>query len=109
VTLYSDKRSSWPTFLCLGYGPDVTGLDTGLYKSGWLYSGVAATAQTLAQVGGSYAPAAECGLRWDDTHLGLDWPPSVSTISAKDASWPLLAYQVPRLLSEMAQPAEVHA
>ena len=61
------------------------------------------------QVGGSYAPAAERGLRWNDPGLGLDWPLPVSAISAKDASWPLLADQVPRLLSEMAQPAEVPA
>ena len=26
------------------------------------------------QVGGSYAPAAERGLRWNDPQLGLDWP-----------------------------------
>jgi dTDP-4-dehydrorhamnose 3,5-epimerase len=43
------------------------------------------------QVGGAYAPAAERGLRWNDPHLGLDWPLPVSAISAKDASWPLLA------------------
>ena len=47
------------------------------------------------QVGGSYAPAAERGLRWNDPDLGLDWPLPVSAISAKDASWPLLAARVP--------------
>jgi dTDP-4-dehydrorhamnose 3,5-epimerase len=59
------------------------------------------------QVGGTYAPQAERGLRWDDPALRLDWPLPVSMISAKDASWPLLADQVPRLLSEMAEPAGV--
>ncbi len=61
------------------------------------------------QVGGSYAPAAERGLRWNDPDLRLDWPLPVSAISEKDAGWPLLADQVPRLLSEMADPAAVHA
>ena len=31
------------------------------------------------------------GLRYDDPALGLEWPLPVSVISAKDASWPLLA------------------
>ena len=47
------------------------------------------------QVGGAYAPVAERGLRWDDPALGLDWPLPVSAISAKDATWPLLAERVP--------------
>lgn len=42
-------------------------------------------------VSGSYAPQAERGLRWNDPGLGLEWPVPVSRISAKDASWPLLA------------------
>ena len=46
--------------------------------------------EVLYQVSGSYAPAAERGLRWDDPALGIDWPVPVTTISAKDASWPLL-------------------
>ena len=64
-------------------------------------------AEVTYQVGGAYAPEAERGLRWDDPQLGLDWPLPVSTISAKDASWPLLAER--RLLSELAQPAGVPA
>lgn len=47
------------------------------------------------QVGGSYAPAAERGLRHDDPDLGIDWPVEVSVISAKDASWPLLSQRDP--------------
>ena len=45
----------------------------------------------------------------DDPHLGLDWPLPVSVISPKDASWPLLVEQVPRLLSVLAEPVAVHA
>ncbi|HWI00304.1 MAG TPA: NAD-dependent epimerase/dehydratase family protein, partial [Propionibacteriaceae bacterium] len=33
----------------LAAGHDVTGVDTGFYKYGWLYSGVAETAHTLAK------------------------------------------------------------
>jgi dTDP-4-dehydrorhamnose 3,5-epimerase len=48
-------------------------------------------AEVTYQVGGSYAPAAERGLRHDDPALGLSWPLPVSEISTKDASWALLA------------------
>ena len=46
--------------------------------------------EVVYQVGGSYAPGAERGLRHDDPALGLSWPLPVTMISAKDASWPLL-------------------
>lgn len=46
--------------------------------------------EVMYQVSGSYAPAAERGLRWNDPALGIDWPVPVTTISDKDASWPLL-------------------
>lgn len=46
--------------------------------------------EVMYQVSGSYAPAAERGLRWNDPALGIQWPTEVTTISAKDASWPLL-------------------
>lgn len=47
--------------------------------------------EVMYQAGGAYAPGSERGLRYDDPALGLDWPVPVTTISAKDASWPLLA------------------
>ena len=47
--------------------------------------------EVMYQVSGAYAPAAERGLRWDDPVLGIDWPVPITTISAKDASWPLLS------------------
>ena len=52
-------------------------------------------AEVMYQVSGSYEPAAERGLRFDDPDLGLVWPLPVSMISAKDASWPLLAERDP--------------
>lgn len=42
------------------------------------------------QVDEFYAPQHERGLRYDDPRLGIRWPTTVSSISAKDASWPLL-------------------
>ena len=47
--------------------------------------------EVMYQVSGSYEPAAERGLRHDDPALGIEWPMPVSVISAKDASWPLIA------------------
>jgi dTDP-4-dehydrorhamnose 3,5-epimerase len=61
-------------------------------------------AEVLYQVSGSYAPAAERGLRWDDPDLGLEWPLPVSVISPKDAGWELIAERDPRLLDGMAEP-----
>lgn len=37
-----------------------------------------------------YAPEAEGGLRHDDPRLGIRWPLSVSDLSARDASHPLI-------------------
>lgn len=42
-------------------------------------------------VSAKYTPAAERGLRYNDERLGIDWPLVVTTISEKDAAWPLLA------------------
>ena len=42
-------------------------------------------------VSAPYTPGVERGLRHDDPDLHLEWPLPVAVISAKDASWPLLA------------------
>ncbi|WKN48579.1 dTDP-4-dehydrorhamnose 3,5-epimerase [Nocardioides sp. Arc9.136] len=47
--------------------------------------------EVVYQVSGTYTPEAERGLRHDDPALGIEWPVEVGCISAKDASWPLLA------------------
>ena len=41
-------------------------------------------------VSSPYTPAAEWGLRYSDPRLAIEWPMPVSTISDKDAAWPLL-------------------
>jgi dTDP-4-dehydrorhamnose 3,5-epimerase len=57
----------------------------------------------MYQVSGSYVPAAERGLRWDDPDLGLAWPLPVTVISNKDASWPLLSERDARDLAGTAE------
>lgn len=47
-------------------------------------------AEVLYQAGGPYAPGSERGLRYDDPALDLPWAAPVTTISDKDASWPLI-------------------
>jgi dTDP-4-dehydrorhamnose 3,5-epimerase len=37
-----------------------------------------------------YTPGVEDGLRYDDPALGLDWPLTVTEISDKDRTWPLI-------------------
>ena len=46
-------------------------------------------------VSAPYTPAAEFGLRYSDPRLGIAWPLPVSSISAKDAVWPLLETDSP--------------
>ncbi len=41
-------------------------------------------------VSAPYAPVAERGLRYNDPLLGISWPLPVTTISDKDANWPLI-------------------
>lgn len=48
----------------------------------------------LYQVSGRYAPGGEEGFRWDDPSLGLTWPVPVTSVSAKDSSWPLVDPEV---------------
>jgi dTDP-4-dehydrorhamnose 3,5-epimerase len=38
-----------------------------------------------------HAPQSEGGLRFDDPKLAIRWPRTVSEVSAKDKTWPLLA------------------
>ncbi len=39
-------------------------------------------------MGASYEKEAGRGVRFDDPALGLRWPRAVTTVSARDASWP---------------------
>ncbi|HRO64361.1 dTDP-4-dehydrorhamnose 3,5-epimerase [Thermomonas sp.] len=38
-----------------------------------------------------YTPASDCGLRWDDPQLGIDWPLRAVVLSDRDAAAPRLA------------------
>ena len=55
------------------------------------YQTLSDDAEVLYQVSEFYAPAHEVGLRYDDPDLGLLWPLPIESVSAKDASWPLLS------------------
>jgi dTDP-4-dehydrorhamnose 3,5-epimerase len=44
--------------------------------------------EVFYQVGQSYAPEYERGIRWDDPAFGIEWPIDVQVISDKDQSWP---------------------
>jgi len=52
--------------------------------------------EVVYQVSGAYDPAAERGLRPDDPSLGISWPLTVTGVSDKDASWPLVDPAPPR-------------
>ena len=44
------------------------------------------------QISEYYVPEAGAGLRYDDPVLGITWPERVTTISEKDANYPLLSH-----------------
>jgi dTDP-4-dehydrorhamnose 3,5-epimerase len=54
------------------------------------YQALADGAEVLYTVSGFYSPEHEGGIRYDDPLLDIEWPIPVSSISEKDASWPLL-------------------
>jgi dTDP-4-dehydrorhamnose 3,5-epimerase len=55
------------------------------------FQALADNTEVLYQVSGVCDAADEQGFRWDEPQFAIDWPLAVSVISAKDASWPLLA------------------
>ena len=45
--------------------------------------------EAFYMVSDPYMPGGERGLRYDDPHLGIEWPLEPSVISDKDQNWPL--------------------
>ena len=54
------------------------------------YQALGDGATAFYMVSAPYAPQAEGGLRFDDPKLAIAWPRPVSSVSEKDANWPLL-------------------
>jgi dTDP-4-dehydrorhamnose 3,5-epimerase len=56
-----------------------------------------ADTEVLYKVTDYYAPQADCGIRWDDPALGIEWPVkgSEAILSVKDAQLPLLSALAP--------------
>lgn len=51
---------------------------------------VSAEAEVIYKTTQEYAPALECGVRWDDPALGILWPVTSPRLSTRDAHWPSL-------------------
>ena len=88
-----DLRASSPTYL----RHEAFELTAANHRELYVPPGFAHAFQTLVDdvevsylVSAAYHPQSEGGLRYNDPHLGIDWPVAVSTISAKDESWPLI-------------------
>lgn len=88
-----DLRPDSPTYM-QHFGVDLTEDNrTALYVPrdfAHAYLTLTDGAEVLYNVSTAYAPGFERGLRWDDPELGVRWPVPVTTISEKDAAWPLL-------------------
>jgi len=54
------------------------------------YQTLTHSVEILLQVGESYRPGGERGLRYNDPVLGINWPLEVTEISEKDQAWDLL-------------------
>jgi dTDP-4-dehydrorhamnose 3,5-epimerase len=48
------------------------------------------TALFLYKCGDYYAPEHECGLRWDDPDLAIEWPVDTPLLSDRDREFPTL-------------------
>jgi dTDP-4-dehydrorhamnose 3,5-epimerase len=48
-------------------------------------------AEVIYKTTEEYAPALECGVRWDDPALAIDWPISNPLLSARDEQWEWLS------------------
>ena len=98
VDVIVDLRSDSPSYM----RPEAFELDDQNHRQLYVPQGFAHSFQTLTDnvevsylVSSKYMPGAECGLRWSDPELGIAWPLPVSTISEKDAAWPLLRPDTP--------------
>jgi dTDP-4-dehydrorhamnose 3,5-epimerase len=49
---------------------------------------VSPDAEVIYKTTEEYAPDHECGIRWDDPALGIVWPVTAPTLSARDRLWP---------------------
>lgn len=89
-----DLRPESPTYM-QHFGAELTDQNrTALYVPrdfAHAYLTLTDGAEVLYNVSTAYAPGYERGLRWDDPELGVQWPVEVTTISEKDAAWPLLS------------------
>jgi dTDP-4-dehydrorhamnose 3,5-epimerase len=88
-----DLRVDSPTYL-QWFGTELTDSNC---KMLYIPEGFAHGYQTLTEnasveylVTSTYEPTLEYGLRYDDPKIGVDWPLSVVSISAKDANWKFL-------------------
>lgn len=93
-----DLRAASPTYL-KHEGFELT---AGNHRQLYVPPGFAHAFQTLVDdievsylVSAPYTPSAEGGVRYNDPRLGITWPLPVTTISAKDESWPLLDPDAP--------------
>jgi dTDP-4-dehydrorhamnose 3,5-epimerase len=57
---------------------------------------LSAEAEVIYKTTEEYAPALECGVRWDDPALAIHWPVSNPLVSARDEQWEWLS-TAPRL------------
>jgi len=93
VDVIVDLRAGSPTYM----RHEAFELSASNYRELYVPPGFAHSFQTLEDdvevsylVSSPYTPAAEWGLRYSDPQLQINWPLPVTTISDKDAAWPLL-------------------
>lgn len=100
VDVIVDIREDSPTYL----QHEAFELTADNHRQLYVPPGFAHSFQTLSDdvevsylVSAPYTPSAERGLRYNDERLAIDWPLAVTTLSEKDAAWPLLADRTGKL------------
>lgn len=100
VDVIVDIREDSPTYL----QHEAFELTADNHRQLYVPPGFAHSFQTLSDdvevsylVSAHYTPSAERGLRYNDERLAIDWPLAVTTLSEKDAAWPLLADRTGKL------------
>lgn len=93
IDVIVDLRSNSPTFL----QHEMFELTAENHRQVLVPEGFAHAFLTLADntevsylVSAAYTPGAEGGLRYDDPRLAIRWPAPVTSLSEKDAAWPLV-------------------
>lgn len=84
-----ESSGSFGKYLAVNLGPESD--FQGLYIPNGFAHGfqtLESNSTLLYMMNKPYSPESACGIRWDDSYLGISWPLEPRVISEKDRNWP---------------------